>query len=309
MKSNFFLQTKKLHRLEELDLSSLPSDSLVEVFQTYVANMSEVLSVVQSSFNLIVHSQLRERANQMFQKNHMQAYANGLRGGYHEDRKRVEQEAQELTKEELDKNGFNDSEVINSVVATLNELEKDEAIATSNHSTLRQSVVILWSATESLLRDSVRECLNQDKVLAGKFFESPITSPYWNKKNISYDHLMAYNFDLSEKLGDVALEINECANPTSMSSAYAFLLGSDSDSYKAIKSKEFFYFYKLRNLIAHKNGVVDKKFKDETGSSEPIGERIRMSPDIFDQCFDVSKSLATSLLTEISNNAMHATSA
>lgn len=309
MKSNFFLQTKKCHRFEEFDLTSLPNDSLISVFETYVANMNEVLCVVQSSFNLILHAQLQERANQVFQKNRMLAYANGLRGGYQEDRKRIEHEAQKLTKEELDSNGFEDSEILNRVVETLNYLEKDEAIATSNYSTLRQSIVILWSATESLVRDIIRTTLNQDKDFAIAFFESSTTSPYWNKKNISYEHLKAHDFDLSEKLGDVALEINACANSVAMGSAYAFLLGSDSESCKAIKSKEFFYLYRLRNIIAHKNGVVDKKFKDETQCAEPIGERIELNPGVFDHCFDISKSLAKSLLKELSNNAMHETSA
>lgn len=309
MKSNFFLQTKKRHWLEELDLTSLPSDSLKSVFETYVANMNEVLCVVQSSFNLILHAQLEKQANQIFQKNRLLARANGLRGGYHEDRERILREAQKLTKEELDENGFESSEVLNCVVETLNELEKDEAIETSNFSTLRQSIVILWSATESLVRDIVRIVLNQDKNLAIYFFESSTTSPYWNKKNISYEHFKDHDFDLSEKLGDVALEINACSNSTSMGSAYAFLLGPDSETCKILKSKEFFYLCRLRNIIAHKNGVVDKKFKDETQCVEPIGERLKVSPDVFDCCFDISKSLAKSLIKEISNNTMHATSA
>lgn len=309
MKSNFFLQTKKKHWLEELDLTSLPSDSLKSIFETYVANMNEVLCVVQSSFNLILHAQLEKQANQIFLKNRLLAQANGLRGGYHEDRERVEHEAQKLTKEEMDENGFESSNILSCVVEALNELEKDKAIETSNLSTLRQSIVILWSATESLVRDIVREILNKDRSLAIAFFESSTTSPYWNKKSISYEHFKEHGFDLSEKLGDVALEINACSNSTSMGSAYAFLLGSDSEACKILKSREFFYLCRLRNIIAHKNGVVDKKFKDEVQCIEPVGERFKVSPDIFDCCFDISKSLAKSLIDELSSNTLHATSA
>ncbi|MBA2781254.1 hypothetical protein [Billgrantia kenyensis] len=306
MKSNFFLQTRKQHWLEEIDLTSLPSDSLKSVFETYVANMNEVLCVVQSSFNLILHAQLEKQANQVFQKNLLLAHANALRGGYHEDSDRIAHEAQKLTKEELD--AKEDTEILNCVVETLNELEKDEAIATSNFSTLRQSIVILWSATESLVRDVVRTILNQDKDLAIAFFESSMTSPYWNKKNISYEHFKEHEFNLSERLGDVALEINACSNSASMGSAYAFLLGSDSETCKAIKSRDFFYLCRLRNIIAHKNGIVDKKFKDETQCVEPIGDRFKVSPEVFDFCFDISKSLAKYLIKEISSNNMHATS-
>lgn len=142
---------------------------------------------------------------------------------------------------------------------TLNELEKDEAVDILNRSTLSQSVVIIWSVTESLIRDVIKERLNSDRSLAIDFFKSNETNPYWQRKQLTIEHLEEFGFDLTEKLGDVALSINACNSLAPMKSAFEFVLGKNSESYSALKSPGFYKLYKLRNVIAHRNGMVGRK--------------------------------------------------
>ncbi len=58
MESNFFLQSSKCHRFDDFDIESIDEPEMKRLFQTFQRNMDEVLYVVQSSFNLMVHAKL-----------------------------------------------------------------------------------------------------------------------------------------------------------------------------------------------------------------------------------------------------------
>ena len=302
MQSNFFLQSsKKHHNLDNFELDLLEDKDIKALFETYTINMKEVLYVVQSSFNLILHATLKEHANMKYQQNKMSVIADVLRGKCSEGTQEMGEETQRRTDKQIEEEGFPDEDILNQVASTLNSLEHDQVIEISNYSVLRQSVVIIWSATESLIRDVIRTLLNHDIELANKFFESSDTKPYWNKKNITYDHLRNNNFNVQENMGDIALEINPCSYLNTMKSAFLCLFGHESKSYVAIKGRSFFLLYKLRNVIAHRNGIVDEKYKLETGFDGQVGERIKVMPDDFTENYLASKKLAISLLQELSN--------
>ena len=216
----------------------------------------------------------------------------------------MNEEAKKRTDKQIKEEGFPEEDILNQVASTLNELEHDQVIEISNYSVLRQSIVIIWSATESLIRDVIRTLLNQDIELANKFFESNDTKPYWNKKNITYDHLLKNNFNIKENMGDVALEINSCSNLNTMKSAFLCLFGHESKPYVSIKEKSLFLLYKLRNVIAHRNGIADEKYKLETGFDGQVGERIKVMPDDFTENYLASKKLALSLFQELSNKSL-----
>jgi Mg2+ and Co2+ transporter CorA len=151
-----------------------------------------------------------------------------------------------------------------------------------------------------MLRDILRHALNNDPNLAASFFDSPITAKYWSKKQITFDHIRSYGFDASRKMGDIAIEINPCSNIASIRSAFQLLLNQELNCHEEINSKEFYRLYKLRNIIAHRNGVVDKQYKDETGADAEIGERLIVSPNDFSKHYLTSKKLAYALLKDIS---------
>lgn len=301
MQSNFFLQTSKKHRFDDFALKSIADTELKQLIEVYISNMTEVLYVVQSSFNLMVHAKLQETASKIFERNRMLAYADSLRGDYSDDEQRIYKDAKERTEHQIAGEGFEKYDILSTVTSILNELEKDKVIEVSNFSTLRQSIVIVWSATESLIRDVVRIKINKDGVLASGFFESNLTSPYWQKKQVSFDHLKSYSFDLSKNMGDVALSINSCSNLSSMRSAFSYIFGTGSRSYKELKSRDIYILYKLRNLIAHRNGIIDEKYKNETKCDGNVGEIVSVLPDEFTMCFEASKRLALCLLQELSN--------
>ncbi|MBD3610900.1 MAG: hypothetical protein HUJ13_00440, partial [Hydrogenovibrio crunogenus] len=261
--------------------------------------------VVQSYFNLMVHAKLQEVSGKIFERNRMLAYADALRGEYTEDSERINKDAAERTKKEIENEGFEKYSILETVIKTLNELEKDQVIEISNKSTLRQSIVIIWSAIESLIRDIIRVKLNTNKELAVAFLDSSETAPYWQKKQISFEHLKSHDFDLSGRLGDIALEMNSCSNLSAMKTAISFVFGNESLSFLSLKSGEFYKLYKLRNVIAHRNGIVDEKYKSEVACVEDIGQTVNVTPELFSFCFKSAKELAMRMLQEISNNSIH----
>jgi hypothetical protein len=304
MKSNFYLKVKKEHSFENFDLGQVKDLDIADVFTAYISNMKEVLSVVRSSFKLTLHGQILESANRLHDRNLMLAYADGLEYGYSDDKDRINKEASTKTKSAIKNEELGD-DLVEKTISILEQFANDPVISGSNLATLRQSVVIVWSATESLIRDIIKISLNSDLEKAISFFESADTSPYWNKKQISYEHIKKYRFDLSKNLGDIALEINSCSNLNSMVIAYSNVFGRDEKSTQALKSSGMYRLYKLRNVIAHRNGLVDEKYKSETSCEEEVGDRVHILPDDFSAHFLQSKIFAEDLLQELSHKHSH----
>lgn len=304
MKSNFYLKVEKKHSFKDFDLSHIKDQRITDIFDAYISNMEEVLSVVRSSFKLTLHGQILERANRLHDRNLMLAYADGLEHGYSEDKERINKEASLKTKSAIENEELGD-DLIEKTISILEQFANDPVISGSNLSTLRQSVVIVWSATESLIRDIIKITLNSDLNKAISFFEDQSTSSYWNKKQLSFEHLKSFMFDVSEKMGDIALEINPCSNLNAMIIAYSNIFGSNTKSSQTLRSSGMYRLYKLRNLIAHRNGIVDKKYKKETSCGEDIGDRIQVLPDDFSEYFLQSKAFSEDLLREVSNKYLN----
>ncbi|SBT17934.1 hypothetical protein MGA5115_02051 [Marinomonas gallaica] len=307
MKSNFYLKVKKEHSFANFDLGQMTDQDIADVFSAYISNMEEVLSVVRSSFKLTLHGQILESANRLHDRNLMLAYADGLEHGYSDDKDRINEEASSKTKSAIENEELGD-DLIEKTISILEQFANDPVISGSNFATLRQSIVIVWSATESLIRDIIRFTLNSDIEKAISFFECSETSPYWNKKQISFEHMKKHRFDMSNKLGDVALDINPCSNLNAMKVAYSSIFGRNEKSTQALSSAGMYQLYKLRNVIAHRNGIVDEKFKSETSCNEEIGDRVHVFPNDFSECFLQSKTFAEILLQEISNKCRHSDS-
>lgn len=302
--SNFFLQTTKRHDLNELSTNSSVELELKSIFDTFKNNMSEVIYVVQSYFNIMAHAKTQEACNKIFERNRILAYADSLRGSYENDHARINQAASERAKADIDKGELDNYSILDGVIITLNDLEKDPVIELSNKSTMRQGIVIIWSSIETLIRDIIRVKLNLDYELASNFFESSETNSYWQKKQISFEHLKRYNFDLKNHFGDVALDINSCSNLSAIKTAFAYVMGKNSLSYQNLASKNFYNLYKLRNIIAHKNGIVDDKYKSEVSCTESVGEKVNITSTTFNNCFFTAKDLAINIKNEITGKSV-----
>lgn len=296
MKSSFFLHSSNEYYFDDINLEKTINNKFRNLISAFTSNMTEVLFSVQTPFNLVTHSELQILHN----KNILLAHADALRNNYDDDNDKIIEKAKTLTDATM-ADREKRRELIDSITNRLSILGKDEAIRKSNEATLRQSIVIMWSSVESILRDFLKLHLNSNYEIASNFFESELTAKYWSKKQISFDQLKYFKFDLSNQMGNVALDINPCSNLRAIKAAYSWILKNQSNCLEIINCRDFYLFYKLRNLIAHRNGVVDQQYIEETNYCGALGERLEITPDDFSDYYQLSKKLVTSLATEGNN--------
>tara|TARA_Y100000052_G_scaffold19477_1_gene19209 strand:+ start:527 stop:1420 length:894 start_codon:yes stop_codon:yes gene_type:complete len=296
MDSNFYLQTPKAHFFDDFDLSCISSDAVREIFTVFKTNMEEAREVVAMSFVLMLHSEVDIITQQMHVRSLLDTQINALKGGYEDDDERKYNEAKDLTSSTFKQ--YEGQKIVEAVAQKLNTLEENSSVKESNLASLRQSIVIIWSAVESLVRDLIRYKLNSDFKLADNFFQSNETAPYWKKNHITYELLLEYDFNISENLGDIAFQLNSCNGLNTILTVCRFVFGNDHLSVRLLKDDDFYSLYKLRNLIAHKNGYVDEKYAQEVSGDFKVGERIEILPKDFSKCFLTAKEFASSLITE-----------
>jgi hypothetical protein len=156
-----------------------------------------------------------------------------------------------------------------------------------------------WSCTESLLREFFRISLNQNPQLANAVIESQESGKYWKKNGITAEVLKAYGYNVSTHMGDVLLEINPMISFGAICAGYKVVCHENESVHKAISSKSFYRLYKLRNLIAHRSGVVDQEFVASTGETAKLGAKFDVSPALFREMFLASKTVAVRLYERI----------
>jgi hypothetical protein len=96
-------------------------------------------------------------------------------------------------------------------------------------------------------------------------------------------------------MGDVLLEINPMISLKSIKTAYAIICSSGEDLMKTLKSQAIYNLFALRNLVAHKSGIVDEKFLLETNFSFALGEKITIRPSDFEELYMAAKAIGVNL--------------
>ena len=207
----------------------------------------------------------------------------------------IQDEAKLRTLEEMDSTDFKDG-VIQEISRRLLELSAHtpDVVADSNNAILRQSSVMLWSGTENLLREYFRITINRHPNYSQKLFVSDEAKRYWNSRDLTIDVIQSAGFNLQNCMGDALLEMNSMISLKSIKAAYSVICPNDN-LLKALKSQATYNLFALRNLVAHRNGVIDAKFLSETSYLAEIGEKIIVTPSHFDELYMAAKIIGTEL--------------
>lgn len=293
--SNFFLVARRRHGFDEINLSRIEDRAIREHFETYISGMEQVLYVIQSPFNVMLYAKLNEQANQAFMRNRLLSKAAAIRGDYEDDTERILEDARKRTHKELEENPVDSEEMITLVAESLRDLEEDEAVHMSNSAALRQSVPVIWSTTETLVKDIARTLFNKDAILSAQFLEDQISNPFWRKGDIKLHHIAEHNFDVAHAMGDIIFEIHPCNSPDAMSKVCGFLFSPESNSKKMLKSGEVKHLYLTRNVISHRNGIVDAHHKRLSNCNEAVGQRLAIGVPEVESAYAISKQLAIAL--------------
>ncbi len=147
------------------------------------------------------------------------------------------------------------------------------------------SLVHVWTILESTTKDIWVYLMNscQDKFL-NNLLEAKTDEEIEgiNGKYISISLLGKYGFNLNNKLGDILsckYDFTSCAG---IKKAFIDLDKSKKDTFQFLNDKYLFHLELIRNLIVHKAGIVDDRFKNKINScSQSTGERILVSKTDF----------------------------
>jgi hypothetical protein len=143
-----------------------------------------------------------------------------------------------------------------------------------------------YAAFENLAGDLWVAAVNKHPALAQKYLEN-------GEKQINLDVLARYNFDMSKSMGKVLFETRKVSFQSfnDIKEAYKGAFSKHVDDVFA-DTTEIYHTEKVRHLIAHRNGVVDEKFKKEIKSNAdyadvPVGTHIPYSGPLAVKHIDV----------------------
>lgn len=149
--------------------------------------------------------------------------------------------------------------------------------------TLEQSAVTaMWSALEVTASDVWVAAVNAspekfgDKVFAAyKDFKEGFSS-----RKIDLWLLSKYKFDLRHHIADIVRTRIDFTNLDEIKQAYNTAFDLDRTSQAAVDWEVLRKLVLTRNLIAHRSGIIDAKFKEETNCPDKIGTEINLPEEL-----------------------------
>ncbi|CAJ9175993.1 Uncharacterised protein [Burkholderia pseudomallei] len=160
---------------------------------------------------------------------------------------------------------------------------------------LYQAILGIWSALEIIARDGLAIKINGKPRLAQKLLDDPAAKKAFELPRFSIDDLISAQFDLSRKMGDVLLGARDFSDLRIIRTAYKALAG-DSSVAQVLGDDSLWHLNQARHLIAHRGGVIDARYRQQTGCSESIGTKLAISPAKIEKYFAAVAQTANVLI-------------
>lgn len=153
----------------------------------------------------------------------------------------------------------------------------DGVFVSSARNLINQATLLTWSAFEVLFRDFFIVFYNSNFNKIESILKDNSLKQRFNIKNIPFEKLMEYNFDLSQNMGDVLIENYDFSNLEVIRTVAAVMF-DDENLIKMFKNDVLWELYQRRNLIVHRGGISDKKYLEKTADDLGLGEKLYISP-------------------------------
>jgi len=138
---------------------------------------------------------------------------------------------------------------------------------------LRQLLIMIWGALETLINDSIRIVLNERPELISSIISVKENRLILFGNNNLLQALQKNGFDISNVMGDVFCDSIKLDSVVKIRECIKLLL--DDDSLNAVmKSDRIWLVAQQRHLIVHRRGIIDQGYLDNTSDKAQIGERI-----------------------------------
>ncbi len=263
---------------------------------TFKSNLSSAIVVGNVPFQLTHSGVLDQRFNQLHIAEKIRSRNTLLPG--ENNISQDEEDAAFKRAEEKMKDELKDPEIINMhSVQTLKLLDRHletQDFQSSAQETLRQVLVICWSAFEVLISDTLRSLMNECPKIIGNFTD---TKPY--REALSgralLEALENNNFDLSHGMGDLFCDLVKLDALEKIRAAILIAL-VDPKLDIQLKDERLWSISQQRHLIVHRRGVVDSHYLERTSDSMLSGDDIEFKSAYIEECLVVVRDVGCSIL-------------
>lgn len=203
---------------------------------------------------------------------------------------------------ELDTSEKSQEQLVLNIYRFLEPFTREEKITGAASALLYQGAILLWSAFETLSKDLFIIYINKNPHKIKDLLDSPSIKKRLNFNKITPETLMEYDFDLSNKMGEVTAENQDFSDLETIKKIFNEMFPASCDDRSILNDPDIWILSQKRHLIVHRGGIVDKKYLDKTGESLCIGDKLLMTPtdliSYFEKIYDCGISLFTSLPIE-----------
>jgi hypothetical protein len=268
-----FLFSEPREFFEEFEKIEEIAISLLQPLLAFRANLHSAILVGVIPFQLVNSGVLDQRFNQLVIAANIH---NVPIGSETDDEKKERERISHKSAIEQMNSEMRDQEIIkNHALATLNVLARHlrgDDFQLSTQELLRQIIVMCWCAFEIVANDALRVVLNtKPSVFRGIVEKKPYRDSF--SSQVLIKALEANGFDLSGKIGDVFCDETRIDSLDKIRNIYGLLL-SDAMVDTILKSELLWRIFQQRNLIAHRRGLIDARYLENTADSGTIGAHI-----------------------------------
>lgn len=192
-----------------------------------------------------------------------------------------------------------------SALAILGRKEQRANIFKAARELRFQSTVAIWSAFETLAKDSITTTLNNNPHTCKKFLNDEKARSALDLKKISIEDLIESDFNFSYKMGDFLINSKDFSSFNRLKILLTSLL-DNAKLYSFLDQNEIKLLNLQRHLIVHRRGVVDERYLRESSSNQKIGETVEIPPSLIVNYYRVIAevgSLLCNAFIEFSNSA------
>lgn len=248
------------------------SSELQSVFSAFEQNLGSALTVGSIPFQLMNASILEIRFNQLMAAERIRSRKSEFDGMSDDERHLT---ADTIANERM-RTELADPDTINrhakSTLAGLGNHLRDPRFMFSSEELLRQVLVMSWGAFETFVNDAVKSILNLKPELISDVIQARPYRDVVTTKTL-LGALESADYNLSSRMGDFLAGLVPLDSVDKIQSASQVVFRSSPlDAH--LKSPLLWRIAQQRHVIVHRRSVVDMRYRERTGDTTPVGQRL-----------------------------------
>lgn len=179
------------------------------------------------------------------------------------------------------------------------ELSKEEDVKDGARHLILQGTVLIWGAFEALSRDLFRTYLNLKPGAYSRLLADPDVRRRFELSRVSIERVADFDFDLSERLGDLLVEQNDLADLAGIKATFSALFPRDEGLRSAFGQRDLWLLFQRRNLIVHRQGIVDARYVELSGDRQPVSAPLAVKPKELRRYLEVASTAVHALISAV----------